>query len=116
MTDQQYDSLPKVIKHIVDTYNPDLDNLEEARRINKELNMVKWGCDYNFLGEIYDVKESSFDRIEKVAILKDIQLVLNPDTNLATFFCLLAGYKDEQLDDFFNSKTELFNIYLYNNC
>ena len=99
MTDQEYDSLPKVIKHIVDSYNPDLDNLEEARRINKELNMVKWGCDYNFLGEIYDVKPRrtyTFKRIEKVVICKHIQLVLTPDVNLETFFFSLAGYNNKQ--------------------
>ena len=56
MNEHQYESLPKEIKEILDSFDEDKDLYAECSRIQKELETKNYTCDYYLDGVIFDVK------------------------------------------------------------
>ena len=55
MTEQEYNRLPQAIKNIVDTWSENL--YTECKRIQQELQVQGWTCDYDLNGELFDLKQ-----------------------------------------------------------
>jgi len=64
MTEIEYDNFPQEVKAIVDTYDDNENLYEECHRIQVELEVIGWTCDYDLSGEVYDVRPKVADERE----------------------------------------------------
>lgn len=115
MTEKQYDSLPKGIKAIVDSWDDNKSLYNECSRIQKELEIYGWTCDYGLDGMVYDVRPinnpNSIDDLNEISanmIADLIQDKLIPDctdTDDDTEF-RVQDIINERLAEFFNLNYE----------
>jgi hypothetical protein len=55
MTAQEYMSLPQSVKDILSTFNTDADGYAECARIEKELELIGWACEYGLDAELFNI-------------------------------------------------------------